>query len=253
MISGVQNDEPRRVIQDTAEERDAPLFEIGRHFQVEFAESTSDFHYDVQSEPFVSLSDLNVNLLGRHQAFNASLAISTCQLISQQGFPVCETAIREGLQKVACLVRVEKVMDSPATIVDSSHNVASIEALLQAVRSYKNKRILIFATTIDKDFHGMLDRLLPEFDRIFLTRYQDNPRGVEPQELLQACVSAGRSRKLGVDHVAICDHPKTAWHAAEELAGSDGFICITGSFFIAAEVRRSLSASHLGRLSLGGK
>ena len=43
----------------------------------------------------------------------------------------------------------------------------------------KRRRALIFATSLDKDARAMLKYLLPQFDHVIFTRYQNNPRAVE--------------------------------------------------------------------------
>lgn len=64
-------------------------------------------------------------------------------------------------------------------IIDGAHNVASIEALVAAIgESFTaRKKILVFATSQDKDIAGMMRLVLPLFDEIILTRYRLNPRG----------------------------------------------------------------------------
>ena len=41
----------------------------------------------------------------------------------------------------------------------------------------------------------------------------------------------------------VCSKPDEAWQAAHHLATSDDLICVTGSFFIAAEMRHYVIAS----------
>ena len=78
---------------------------------------------------------------------------------------------------------------------------------------------------------GILARLLGEFDQVFLTRYLNNPRSVPPEELgVVAAELTGRSCRL-------CETPAQAWEQARAAATPEDLICVTGSFFIAAEIR----------------
>ena len=80
---------------------------------------------------------------------------------------------------------------------------------------------------------------MPRFDRVLLTRYENNPRGVAVEDLDRIAEElAGRPRELHSTPVA-------AWRRALELAGQDDLICVTGSFFLAAELR-SLIRSEFG-------
>ena len=81
---------------------------------------------------------------------------------------------------------VEVVARRPTVVLDAAHNVASIAALVEVLdESFSaGRRLLVFATTQEKDLRGMLQRLLGRFDHVIFTRYSNNPRSVPPQELL---------------------------------------------------------------------
>jgi dihydrofolate synthase/folylpolyglutamate synthase len=103
------------------------------------------------------------------------------------------------------------------------------------------RRVLIFGASGDKDVRGMLAAIVPHFDQVIFTRYVNNPRGVPPEKL------ARLSSHLQTGAV-VCGDPAAAWDAACRLLGPDDLLCITGSFFLAAEMRvamwrRPLAAS----------
>ena len=134
--------------------------------------------------------------------------------------------------------RVELLARRPAVIVDSAHNPASIDALLAVLdESFSvRRRFLVFAATDEKDVRGMLQRLLGRFDEVLFTRYLDNPRAVPPERL----------RDLGAVRSAqpcpVFARPADAWDAVSARAGPEDLVCVTGSFFIAAEMRRQIRA-----------
>ena len=96
---------------------------------------------------------------------------------------------------------------------------------------FLRRRLLLFATTHEKDVRGMLSRLVGEFDQVFLTRYLNNPRSVPPDEL-GALVAELTGRQP-----YLCETPAQAWEQARAAASPEDLICVTGSFFLAAEVR----------------
>jgi dihydrofolate synthase/folylpolyglutamate synthase len=96
------------------------------------------------------------------------------------------------------------------------------------------RRILVFAASRDKDVVGMLSTLLPAFDETVLTRYQKNPRSVPETELAEIAQSLG-----DFSTKAISDLP-TAYQRALAVATDEDLICVTGSFFVAAELRDHL-------------
>ena len=121
-------------------------------------------------------------------------------------------------------------------VLDAAHNVASVEALVQTLaESFSpGPRVLMFATTRDKDARGMLAALLPAFDEIIVTRYWQNPRGLPAESL------AAMAAELSTRPVRVCADAAAAWQLASELAGREHLLCIAGSFFIAAEIRAAM-------------
>ena len=117
-------------------------------------------------------------------------------------------------------------------VLDAAHNVASVRALVQTLEESFSvaRRLLIFAASHDKDVRGMLPCLLDHFDELYFTRYSGNCRAVPPQEL-QAAAEELTGRRWPV-----FDAPAAAWQAARSAATADDLVCVTGSFFLAAEM-----------------
>jgi dihydrofolate synthase/folylpolyglutamate synthase len=245
VVSGVVQSEPREVIARVARDHDSPLAQLGtdfdfdyrppRHLELAPADGRMDFRYRAGGQDF-ELGDVALNLVGAHQAANAAVGIAALAELRRQGWKIPDAAVRQGLAEVRWPARIEVLSRRPAIVLDAAHNVASIEALVSVLdESFAApRRLLIFATTRDKDAHGMLQVLAPRFDEIIFTRYQNNPRGMSALEL--AAVSADLTP--AVRHV--CPDPPTAWRLATRLASSDHLICISGSFFIAAEMRAAI-------------
>ena len=99
-------------------------------------------------------------------------------------------------------------------------------------------RILIFAASRDKDAAGMLRLILPRFNRVLFARFLNNPRSCEPQTMLELANQICSERlELARPELEICLDPAAAWRRASELASPEHLICVTGSFYIAAEVQ----------------
>lgn len=250
VVSGVTADEPFAVIAETARRQASPLLQLGRDFDFEYepprnvdgdvAHGSLRFRLNA-GERSQSLDEVELGLLGRHQAANAAVALAALDELSRQGWNIPETALRRGLAEVRWPARVEVVARRPTVIVDAAHNVASIEALLSTLEESfaARRRILVFATTQEKEIEGMLAGLLPRFDHLIFTQYQNNPRGVPPAELVAAAA------RLGEAPAIVCPDPAAAWRQVTELAGEDDLVCITGSFFIAAEMRAQMKLHPL--------
>ena len=149
-----------------------------------------------------------------------------------------------------CPARIELVSRDPLVVLDTAHNLASIDALLSVLdESFGNdRRILIFAATRDKDVSGMLRHLLPQFEAVILTRYLDNPRGVAPERLVEL-VEKLRNELSHIPKLWVCDSPVAAWRKCQSIAVPEHLICVTGSFFLAAEMRSLIATRHPLRVS----
>jgi dihydrofolate synthase/folylpolyglutamate synthase len=249
VVSGVLLAEPRDVIAARAAEVSAPLIQRGVDFDFQALDDGQiAFHYrEPADHPGYELSDLQLKMLGRHQAANAAAAIAAINQLRQRGWSIDDDAIRRGLAAANCPARIELVARQPDVILDVAHNPASIDALLAVLREQHShtRRILIFASSKDKDYAQMLERLVPAFDVIFLTQYVNNPRAMEPEGLLRIAQHLRRERE-STGHPAPALHltakPAEAWRLTKLLAQQGDLICIAGSFFLAAELRPLIAA-----------
>lgn len=243
VVSGVLPSEPRAVMARVAREHECPLVQMGtdfhyeyhapRHLETAAEPARMDFHYRVAGGEF-DLNDVELQLIGEHQAANAAVGVATLCELRRLGWNIPDSAVRQGLAAVRWPARIEVIRRLPAVVLDAAHNVASIEALVQVLdESFSvRRRVLVFATTRDKDVRGMLGALLGKFDEIIFSRYHNNPRGMPVEELSRIAAELAPTVE---PHV--CPDAESAWQLAARLATRDDLICITGSFFTAAEMR----------------
>lgn len=249
VVSGVVADPARTVIGKVSQERGAPLSQAGLDF---------DHHYDppdVQkldggnrlgritfqfrgSDNRKSDAEFELGPLGSHQAANAAVALATLRELKDLGWQIDPEAVRLGLRSVQCPGRVEVVGRNPLIILDTAHNVSSVESLGKTLDQCfaPGRRILLFAASRDKDIPGMLEYLVPRFDEILLTQYSTSKRAAEPESLAKIASEfhGGRCRSV--------PNPRAAWDLAWRLASSADLICVTGSFFLAGELRPLIMA-----------
>ncbi|MCG2683973.1 MAG: bifunctional folylpolyglutamate synthase/dihydrofolate synthase, partial [Planctomycetales bacterium] len=289
VISGVRAERPREVIGRAAAAAGCRLVQLGVDFDFEYhpprhlEKAPSPARFDFHLAPghlapghlapgeytggssytggpastdgrLVDYPNIPLAMLGRHQAANAAVALAGVEELRLSGWTIPETAIRRGLAEVVWPARVEVLARRPAVVLDAAHNVASIEALVEALEESFSvaRRLLVFAATQDKDVGGMWRALLGRFDHAILTRYLNNPRGVPPEELrkLAACWCGSSTdcwcgSSTAAPTVEIAPTPADAWDAVGRLAQPDDLICVTGSFFLAAEMRRLIAERPL--------
>ncbi|MBA4017219.1 MAG: bifunctional folylpolyglutamate synthase/dihydrofolate synthase [Pirellula sp.] len=253
VVSGVVDDEPRAVVRRIAAERGCRLTELGRDFEFTYRPAR-----DLQAAPATgrldirsgaeqhALADVALNLPGRHQAANAAVAWAVLEELRRGGLALPEAGVRRAWENVQWPGRVEVVGRRPCIVFDAAHNVASVRALVETLRESftARRRILVFATTLEKDVDGMLRELLPEFDEVVLTRYRNNARAVPVEDL--ARLAAAQRVEGRTSHWQVASEPATAWQAVHALKPSvDDLICVTGSFFLLGQMRKVIEAAPL--------
>lgn len=235
VVSGVTEPGPAAVIASIANDESAPLSTLGRDF---------DFRYDPSTTPR-PLSTLRVSrneyvslplgLLGRHQGMNAAMVAETVERLREAGLSIPGLAVTAGLTRTVWPARIESVLHHPELIVDTAHNGPSIAALARTLAEsvpVSGKKVCLFAVSNDKPYIEMLSVLAPAFDELYLTKYGNNPRCVPPERLAEAMTRINSSKRTRVFQSA-----SDALKEAQAQAKADDLICITGSFFLAGELR----------------
>jgi dihydrofolate synthase / folylpolyglutamate synthase len=243
-VSGVATGKARDVIENVCRERHAPLFQLGRDFDFRYQPglaSTDPAGPPFQRWPGVQVTTrrqewpwMQLGLLGEHQAANAAVAIACIEQLTQAGWRVRADDVADGLARVQWPARLEIVGRRPLVVLDCAHNAASARALVEALEaSFPAKhRALLFAASNDKDIPAIFRVLAPHFEHAFLTRYSDSPRSVPPDDL------ATMLRQTASLSCSVHADAPGAWRAALARAGPEDLICITGSVFLAGELRR---------------
>ncbi len=237
-ISGAVAPEARSVIGQICRNRGAPLRQLGIDFRYCYDPGQVTQHFLRRSRVQIFTDRrawplMELGLLGEHQAANAAVAVACVEQLRAAGWHVPDRAVLAGLASVSWPARLEVMDHRPLVVLDCAHNVASASALVETLQASfpPARRLLIFASSNDKDIPGMFRVLAPHFAHAFLTRYTNNPRSVPPEDLAEFL---RRSAELSC---TVCPTAAKAWEAALAQARSDDLICITGSVFLAGELR----------------
>jgi dihydrofolate synthase/folylpolyglutamate synthase len=246
IVSGVRGDEARAVIRTTSRQRGSRLVEIDTDFHYSHEAALVGLDQERPAQVQVTTRrrcwpPLELGLIGEHQAANAALAVAVIEELASYGVAVSDRAVAQGLAEVRWPARLEVLSRQPLVVLDCAHNVASAQALAEAlatsfplVHAGQGRRLLLFAGSRDKDLAGMLAVLAPHFDRLYLTRFQSNPRSVPPEALAELLPAERRS------DIVLCTNTVAAWQCLREDASADDLICGTGSVFLAGELRALL-------------
>jgi dihydrofolate synthase/folylpolyglutamate synthase len=256
VVSGVLDPEPQQVIAEIALNHGCRLIQLERDFTVRYERagaspppssrpaphSTIDFRYSIPGQES-TLPNVDIRMPGLHQAQNAAVALATIAELRHQGWCISNEAIRQGLSQAMLPGRVEILPGNPTVVLDTAHNPASARALVQTLAELPpvDRRTLILSISSDKDVPAIAREMIGHFDRIIVTQYQENPRAVPADALLEivrneSCDSEGE--------LIVCKTPREAWLEATKTTRPREQICITGSFYLAAEMRPLILAAQ---------
>jgi dihydrofolate synthase/folylpolyglutamate synthase len=237
-ISGATVAEAGAVIDEVCRQRHAPLARLGAEFRYTYRPGKVDG--EGMARPVVVVTtrqrrwpELELNLLGRHQAANAAVVVACVEELRRLGWHVPDDAVAKGLAEVFWPARMEVVGRRPFVVLDCAHNVASALALVETLQESfpAGQRLLLFAGSGDKDLAGMFRVLSAHFAHAYMTQFTSNPRAVPPNQLAELWAEAG-----GASASAHAD-PHAALAAALGASGREDLVCITGSVFLAGELR----------------
>ena len=225
VVSGVAQPAPRAVVRAVATEFGAPLWEVPPVRSGAISEDRTQGAYAPRS----------VGLLGAHQLQNAAVAVAVIERLRDTGMPIPDAAVARGLREVKWPARVELVARSPVVVLDTAHNVPSAEALVNTLREsfpVPGVKRVVFAVSADKPVAEMLRVLTGYFDHFHFTKYGNNPRCVPPEKLAATLAEVAPGKPHST-HASAAE----AWHAARAAAGTADLLCVTGSVFLAGELR----------------
>ncbi len=177
--------------------------------------------------------DLEIALLGAHQAINLGLAVRAAEALAGLGFDrIGPQAIQTGAAACRWPGRLEAI-DLPGgrrVLLDAAHNEAGARVLAEFLDKMGQPVDLLFGVLADKDYPGMLGLLAPRADRIVLTT-PASPRAKDPAEL--AALLAGHPGEVFVEP----DRER----ALDRALGLGGEVLVAcGSIFLIGEIRTGL-------------
>jgi dihydrofolate synthase/folylpolyglutamate synthase len=234
VVSAPQAPEVVEVFARRCQDQDATLLLAERDFQwhVDLATCHGNrMHFDGFGQ---HLKDLEVPLLGRHQAANAAVALAVLSQLQQQGWPITETHMRQGLARVRWDGRMEVLGRAPWVLLDGAHTVEAAACLRQALTElFPCRRVhFVLGLSRDKRVADIIATLAPVAHDMIVTRFH-NPRACDPQVLADTVQYHGVAVQIEPD-------PVTALAQARSKAQPTDVVCVTGSLLLLGEIKARL-------------
>jgi len=238
IVVGKQESEAKEVILDVARARNAQVFLYGKDFYVEnIRQEDNKTLFDFYSHADnISFKDIEIPLLGAHQAENASISIQTVLLLNKIGIEIPHYVIRDALRKSFWPGRMEIVEKNPTVVLDGAHNGASALALNNALKLFSGGRIIfLFGILKDKNINSVLSVLSHNKNSVFvLTEVPfSHKRRLDVIKLKKYVEQFIPESRIFYFH----DFLK-AYQFTRKIAKKEDIICVTGSLYLVSSVRK---------------
>ena len=190
---------------------------------------------DYNEFSFRSYKNIRTSLVGLHQIYNAVTALITLDFLKKE-FNLSNKDISDGLLTTRNPGRLELINKNPRILVDGSHNREAIDALINAISSYKYRKLIVgFSILKDKDYNYIIDSLAKIADEIIVTKIKDNPRAFDTDELYSLVKDKAKKAIEIVDLVK-------AYEYSKELAHEDDLVLWCGSLYLVGDILKNEKA-----------
>jgi dihydrofolate synthase/folylpolyglutamate synthase len=238
LVLAPQEDEALAVFERLCAEKKSPLLYLPHEAELKelfISPSGTSFTLGLGSASY----KFELPLIGKIQAQNAALAV----LAVRRAFPgISMEVITRGLKKAKLPGRFERLADEPPFIIDGAHTPNSALLASESFTAlYGSGGILIFGSVEGKNAQGMAKALLPCFSRIIITT-PGNFKASQPGAILSLYRELAGQGNCEKDIILIPDTEKAVAHALDLGRKEKLPILGTGSFYLAAEIKKAAGA-----------
>lgn len=234
VISSKQYEEAYNEIKKIANKKNSLIYSTGKEINYKIVKSDiNGVIFDLKGI-YHNYKNLHTPLLGRHQADNATTAITVTEALKIRGVNISEKAIRAGLEKVKWTGRLEIIQTNPILILDGAHNPSGIRIVLQALKEIftYQRLVLVLAIFADKNYKKMIQIITPKADLIITTKTKSR-RAAPPQVIAKEA-----AKYIEQNKIIVTENIPQAINCALSNSKEDDLICITGSLHAVGEAKR---------------
>ncbi|MDB5084004.1 MAG: hypothetical protein JWN30_890 [Bacilli bacterium] len=232
VVSGATG-EAIQVIQTDAAGKSADISVLGVDFTAEVTALSITEHRMRYDSSTLHFGELDVGLLGAHQAQNAALAIRAAEVVARirPEFAVSSAGIRRGISSASWPGRFEVIADHPIVILDGAHNPDGVQALTSAIKTLlpgKHIRV-VMGILQDKVIPDVINPIARLARQVIVTQ-PNTPRAAQSGKVEQIL------KELGVPSVSITPVSDAVLYALEN-SSEEEVVLVTGSLFTISEAR----------------
>lgn len=231
VVSYPQQQEALKALEEAAKEKGAKLivFPVNNIDLVELNDTGATYNFNYGDDHF---ENININLLGEHQIYNSSLALTTIlELRNRRIINITDKQIKEGLLKTEWRGRLEILDRNPIFLIDGAHNIQGIKALVKSLKLLNYKRLILGIGILkDKDVDSMIEAITTLADVVVVTEV-NSPRKMDVNTL------ADKISKYN-DNILVEKNINKALEKTLEIANKEDIIVFSGSIYLIGDIRK---------------
>lgn len=213
-----------KLFKNVADEHNAPLHTFKKEDVKIAALSEKENDFD-----FKNYKNMRTSLIGTHQLYNASLAIMVLDYFKDK-FNLTEEIIKDGIYTSHNTGRLQMISKNPRILVDGSHNKEAMDALIESLKVFKYKKLIVgFSMLKDKDYQHAIQSLSKLADKFIITEIKNNERAFKLNDLEKEV------KKVRKDVIAINDF-HDAYNYSKKIATKDDLVLWCGSLYLVREI-----------------
>ena len=178
------NDEIREKIEKALEKNKSNKFYFGQDFNI----SRSENGFIQYQDELGGLVLPETNLLGEHQLYNISTAISA----SRKMFNVTDDAIKKGIQKIHLKGRLQEIKNGKLKniagnnrlVIDGGHNISAALSIAKWIKSQNEEVNIICGMLKDKDHLEFMKCFEGRISSVTLIDIPNQESGINKEDLM---------------------------------------------------------------------
>lgn len=225
LVFNVKDDACRDYIYKVLDEKNAKGIELTR--DVILVANGEEFSFKYGKYDF---DDIKLEMLGRHQQENASIAIAALlEMMERDLVKLDVNKMIQGVEKTFWTGRIERISEDPVIILDGAHNNEAVDVLVDTMReNFSDKKItVLFSAVKGKPLDTMVYKIGMLADTFNVTEF-DFFKAEDGEVLFNAI-----------------EHPNKHFvkDYIDYIKNFDGeLLLVTGSLYFISEVKQGLRA-----------
>ena len=160
VLIGNLNDNLKDIVKNICLERNSEYYEMQEYIPIK------NRMFKFNNEEY------ELKSFGKYQMYNASLALSALEIISNDySFELNKEINKKAIKNSEWKGRFELINEKPRIILDGAHNPHGINALVESLDELDGSRLIIFSALKRKNYLDMIDILKNNCDKLLITTF----------------------------------------------------------------------------------